>query len=271
MNPKLRFASVTVAAASVLLAATVSLAADVTGEWLVDPKSGCRVWNGFPEAGESVSWDGPCDGGYAHGEGTLQWFLDGEPNGGYEGERQNGKANGYGINSWTNGDRYEGYWQEDLPHGFGTYTWTNGSGYQGDWVEGKKHGNAKYIWPNGDSFEGTYKNDRPFGGVYIEANGKRYLAQIHGNSIGPGQRVFTAEERAAVRTVGSRICRPGSMFFEMVDTTIVGFVEEVNEERIKIRIARTGLWFQTYNEISLSQDTIIWDDANNWEMCLVQY
>jgi len=261
-----RFKNVTALVAGAMTALMVG--GVVAGEWLVDGKTGCRIWNGFPEPGESMSWDGPCDNGFANGKGTLQWYKDGKPNGTYTGERKEGKANGSGINNWLSGDRYEGNWKDDQPDGKGTYTWANGSGYQGDWVEGRKHGNAIYLWPNGDRFEGTYRNDRPFAGVYIRADGSRYLAEISDNSIGPGKRIFSAEEIQAVRKVGSKICRPGAQALGFIDTVIIGFVENVSANRIQIRIASTGsLLPQKYQDVDLSQNTIIWDDADNWHVC----
>lgn len=253
------------AAAVWLFALTAGVA--LAGEWLADERTGCKIWNAYPEPGESATWDGPCVDGYAEGTGTVQWFKDGEPNGRYEGERKSGKADGYGMNVWSNGDRYEGFWQDDTYHGWGTYAWANGSAYQGDWVEGKKHGDAIYVWPHGDRFEGTYRDNKPFGGIYVRADGARFIAEIHDHTIGPGQRFFTPEERAYVRTVGSRVCRPGSAFFGLIDTGIEAFVEGVNDDRVQLRIARTGLLFQTYLNISLSQNTILWDDADNWEPC----
>ena len=257
------YAGLTLAAALLLAAGS----ARAVGEWLVDAETGCRIWDGHAEEGESAKWDGPCDDGYASGEGTLYWYLDGEPNGTYVGARKNGKADGYGVNTWASGDRYDGYWKADLIHGSGTYTFANGSGYQGEWFEGKMHGSATFVWASGDRFEGTYKNDRPFGGIYVKADGSRYIAEITGHRIGPGTRFFTPEERAAVRTVGAKICHPGAMLFDLIDTTITGFVEEVEGERVKIRVARTGVYFQTYEGISINQGTIIWDDAENWEVC----
>ena len=240
------------------------------GNWIIDIHTGCKVWNGFAEPEESVTWSGLCDAeGYASGEGTLQWFLRGEPNGTYTGERQGGMANGYGVNVWVNGDRYEGFWKDEFPDGKGTYTWAEGSIYQGDWVEGQKHGLATYIWPNGDRFEGSYKDDKPFGGLYIKADGRRYIAEISNSGIGPKVRFFTPEERAAIRTIGNRICHPIWYLFGLFDAGIIGFVEGVTDSRIQIRIVKIGFPFQEYQGVTLSENDIIWDEADNWEICNV--
>ena len=56
-----------------LAAALLSLpvcAAHAAESWIADSK-GCRVYNPNPLRGESITWDGPCAGGYAEGGGTL--------------------------------------------------------------------------------------------------------------------------------------------------------------------------------------------------------
>lgn len=255
------------AATGVVSAVASSGMALAAGDWTADPKTGCKVWNASPEPEESISWDGGCENGLASGKGTLQWFLKGKPASRYTGERKDGRANGQGVNVWSNGDRYEGEWRNDNPNGKGTYTWANGSGYQGEWRDGHKHGKAVYIWPNGDRFEGVYLNDRPMAGVYIKSDGTRFLADTSTGSIGPGPRIHTAEERAAVRKVGARVCHPGTTAFGLMDATLIGFVEAVQEDRIQIRIASTGWTPQTYQDVMLFQNTIIWDNPDNWDPC----
>ena len=259
--------SMVLAAAGLAATLAASGAAIAAGDWVADPKTGCKVWNAYPEPDETISWDGGCENGLATGFGTLQWFLKGKLNGRYKGERKDGRANGQGINVWVNGDRFEGEWRNDNPHGKGTYTWANGSGYQGEWRDGRKHGRAVYIWPNGDRFEGVYFNDKPMAGIYIKADGTRYLADATSGSIGPGARIHTPEERAAVRKIGARICHPGATAFGMLDATLIGFVEAAQEERIQIRIASTGWTPQTYQEVLLFQNSIIWDNPDNWDPC----
>lgn len=63
--------------------------ADAAG-WIADAQTGCRVWSAQPEPTESVSWSGSCANGLAQGQGTLQWFKNGKPNGHSMGEFRDG-------------------------------------------------------------------------------------------------------------------------------------------------------------------------------------
>lgn len=81
--------------------------------WIADSKTGCKVWNPAPQAHETIRWSGACKGGYASGEGTVQWFENGRPGDRYEGEYQAGKRNGHGIVTMSNGTRIEGDWRND--------------------------------------------------------------------------------------------------------------------------------------------------------------
>lgn len=49
-----------------------------------------------------------------------------------------GKAHGYGIMEYADGDRYEGEWREDKKHGYGKYTYADGRVREGMWYEGKE-------------------------------------------------------------------------------------------------------------------------------------
>jgi hypothetical protein len=62
--------------------------------WSADSKTGCKVWNPRPIANETISWTGICGNGLAQGQGLLQWYQDGKPNGTFEGEFRDGKLNG---------------------------------------------------------------------------------------------------------------------------------------------------------------------------------
>ncbi len=81
--------------------------------WIADAKTGCKVWDPAPQAGESISWSGPCKEGFADGEGTLQWFNHGRPGDRYEGGYAHGKRNGYGVVTYANGKTVKGAWHDD--------------------------------------------------------------------------------------------------------------------------------------------------------------
>jgi hypothetical protein len=83
--------------------------------WIADSHTGCKVWNALPQPDESVTWSGPCKGGLANGQGTLQWFEHGRPDVRYDGEYQDGKRNGHGVVTDTHGNRVEGDFRNDEP------------------------------------------------------------------------------------------------------------------------------------------------------------
>ena len=51
----------------------------------------------------------------------------------YEGELENGKAEGKGVFRWADGSQYEGRWKDNMRDGSGTMIWANGDSYTGDW------------------------------------------------------------------------------------------------------------------------------------------
>ncbi len=114
-----------------LVAQTVNAAES----WIADSK-GCKVYNPNPLRGESVTWDGPCAGGYAEGEGSLTWHRGGTAISSYVGDMHGGKMDGKGRANYANGDRYEGEFYLGKYDGSGVYTFANGNRYEGDFVAG---------------------------------------------------------------------------------------------------------------------------------------
>ena len=105
-----------VAAAITLGLATSAIAQSQPGKppaWIADSKTGCKVWNPSPQAHETIRWSGGCQNGYAQGKGTLEWFENGKPGDRYVGEYQEGKRNGHGVVTMSNGTRIEGDWRND--------------------------------------------------------------------------------------------------------------------------------------------------------------
>ncbi|HQS56276.1 MAG TPA: hypothetical protein PLK14_14295, partial [Sediminibacterium sp.] len=55
----------------------------------------------------------------------------------------NGKYNGKGKFTWSNGDVYNGDWVNGVPQGKGEMTWQKKEYYIGDWVNGVRQGKGR--------------------------------------------------------------------------------------------------------------------------------
>jgi hypothetical protein len=124
--------------------------------WIADPKTSCRIWNSSPERGNSIRWSGECRDGLAHGQGTLEWFIDDSPSSRFEGEYRDGQLNGRGIYVFANGDRYEGEYADDMRSGRGTFIYADGTRYEGEWRNDFPHGQGTLKRSDGTVFSGSW-------------------------------------------------------------------------------------------------------------------
>ena len=51
----------------------------------------------------------------------------------YVGEYKDGKRDGQGTRTWSDGDKYVGKWKDGKRHGQGTMIWNNRDKYEGEW------------------------------------------------------------------------------------------------------------------------------------------
>lgn len=105
-------------------------------DWIADPANGCRAWNPYPQANESIRWSGPCSDRMLQGHGVLEWFKDGKLVERSEGDFRDGRLNGWGIYRNATGSRYDGIWLNGRPHGQGKAVYRNGDVYEGIWING---------------------------------------------------------------------------------------------------------------------------------------
>lgn len=90
---------------------------------------------------------------------------------GYVGKTRNGRANGYGVYTFANGDIYEGSWENDNKSGFGKMSYHDGSFYEGQYFLDQRHGRGTYHYRNGDEYVGNWKNGRAHGpGIFRNAS-----------------------------------------------------------------------------------------------------
>jgi hypothetical protein len=124
--------------------------ASPTGDFVADPKSGCKVWNPHPLADETVSWSGGCVDGLAQGAGSLQWQRGGKAYEKDDGEWNMGRQSGSGTQDWSSG-RYQGELLNSEPHGQGVMT-LQSARYEGEFRDGKAEGNGSVT-----NLEGVFK------------------------------------------------------------------------------------------------------------------
>ena len=97
-------------------------------DWITTSNNNCKVYSYVPKAysPNTATWFGECKDGYVHGQGTLQWYKNGEPKGIYVGSFSQGKFHGKGIYTFANGSKYDGEYKYDKKHGLGKLTLVKG-------------------------------------------------------------------------------------------------------------------------------------------------
>ena len=79
----------------------------------------------------------------------------------YEGFYRNGKRDGFGKFTMTNGDMYEGEFRNDCYNGKGIYKWQNGVIFNGKFKDNKKEGFGIMSNPLIGKLVGFWRNDQP--------------------------------------------------------------------------------------------------------------
>ena len=75
----------------------------------------------------------------------------------YEGEFVNGKKQGYGKCTFSDGSTFEGNIVENECTGLGIYIWKQfGTKYIGEWLDNFMHGKGVFSWPDGRKYEGDF-------------------------------------------------------------------------------------------------------------------
>jgi len=115
--------------------------------------------------------------------GESKWFEDGdeENDGKYVGEIENGKPNGHGTLTSTDGDKYEGQWKDGEKYGQGTYIWSNGEKYEGEWKDGLIHGQGTYNWSYGKKYVGEWKNGKEWNLTSYDKHGNILGKWVNGS------------------------------------------------------------------------------------------
>ncbi len=136
---------------------------EYTGEWKSSKpyKQGSFTYEDADNSDNSFVYEGEWEDGLANGQGTMTW----ESGTVYEGEFAGGKRSGQGTMTWADGAVYEGEWVNGLRNGQGTYTKTNGYYYEGEWKDGKVSGQGTSTFAKDDEsgrlgYVGEFADDK---------------------------------------------------------------------------------------------------------------
>lgn len=78
----------------------------------------------------------------------------------YIGDFVDGKRDGNGIFTFSNGNEYIGSFSNNKSNGIGKMRYNNGDEYIGNWVDGKKNGIGIYTWSDGSIYTGKFSNGK---------------------------------------------------------------------------------------------------------------
>jgi hypothetical protein len=105
------------------------------GDWLLDTRTGCRMWDWHPDPDDRAQWNGSCVAGKKQGGGIVQWYEHGQAIDRFEGTYRDDKREGFGRYVWNAETSFEGQYLNDLPNGPGT-AMVLGESFAGDWQNG---------------------------------------------------------------------------------------------------------------------------------------
>ena len=98
----------------------------------------------------------------------------------YVGEYKDGKRNGQGTVTWSDGKNYVGEFKDGKFNGHGKLTWSDGKKYVGEWKNGKRNGQGTQTWLDGRKYVGKYKDGKTWNGTGYDKNGNIQVKFVNG-------------------------------------------------------------------------------------------
>jgi len=111
----------------------------------------------------------------------------------YVGEINNGKPNGQGIESYSDGEEYVGEWKNGKKQGLGIYNWNNGQKYVGEWKNGEKDGLGILSFPDGRNIIGEYRKGKSWNITEYNKNGNITGKYVNGLKVEKRRKVVLFE------------------------------------------------------------------------------
>ena len=136
------------------------------------------IWYIIGDGEEDGKYDGEIENGIPNGQGTFTWHSGHK----YVGEFKDGEYNGQGIE--TRGTKmYEGEYKDGKKHGKGKLTKSDGRKYEGEWKNNKPNGQGTFTSPDGTKYVGEWKNGEPWNGTFYDKDGNIKGKVVNGEEI----------------------------------------------------------------------------------------
>jgi len=144
----------------------------------------------FADVGQQPDgiYTGQCQGGKAHGGGSIS-YDNGET---FQGTFRTGIKNGQGVGTFPDGITLKGEFRNGYIHK-GTETWPSGVNYQGEFKNNKPHGQGTMTYANGDRHQGEFRDGLGHGqGTLFESDGDRLVGYWRNSKLWNGT-VYTSQ------------------------------------------------------------------------------
>jgi len=80
----------------------------------------------------------------------------------------------------TSCEKYVGEYKDGKRNGQGTVTWSDGKNYVGEFNDGKFNGHGKLTWSDGTKYVGEYKDGKTWNGTGYDKNGNIIIKFVNG-------------------------------------------------------------------------------------------
>ena len=84
-----------------------------------------------------------------------------------------------------NDGKYVGEYKDGKPNGQGTLTLSDGTKYVGEFKDGNQNGQGTYTWSDGRKYVGEWKDGKPWNGTEYDKNGNVTSKFVNGKFTNP--------------------------------------------------------------------------------------
>lgn len=185
----------------------------------------------------------------------------------YVGEFRDGRPNGRGTSTWSDGGVYVGDFKDGKYEGQGAYTSPSGERYVGGYLGGKRNGQGSRRVSSGEEYVGAFKDDLAEGkGTYTWPDGQKYVGEFKdGKFDGQGTYTSPSGERYVGEYRGDKRNGRGTLRLPSGDEYVGEFKDGKRSGHGSNRITSgEGYVGEFKNDMANGKGTYIWPDGQKY-------